>query len=147
MFVFGISMRLFLLFFLALIGCQFERQLVSNALGQSPSADWREQRMVLEHTFGEELQTIALWCREQGINQQAELTLGLFQNRDLGRQYIFLPSEQSMPTGSLVTVPVPAPASVTIRVCWPPTSGSKLAVQFTAVDIVTLPSLQSASPV
>src|SRR6185295_14463479 len=52
---------------------------------------------------------------------------------------------QVMPTGVVVTVPVPVPALVIVSVC----GGSRLnvATQLRFDDIVTLPSAQSASPV
>jgi len=64
-----------------------------------PVANWRGARQALERQFGDELQTIAQWARESGIPQQVEPTFNIYRNRDLGRQYIYLPSESSMPTG------------------------------------------------
>lgn len=93
-------MRQLLFLVLAAIVCVSEPQLVSVALGQSTSTNWRGKRKVLEQTFGADLQTIANWCRDNGLQAQAEQSLQLSHDRDLGRQYIFLPSDQSMPTGS-----------------------------------------------
>jgi hypothetical protein len=50
-----------------------------------------------------------------------------------------------MPAGLVVTVPVPVPALAITRVLG--AINVKVAVQFRAADIVTLPSVQSASPV
>jgi hypothetical protein len=94
----GIGMRLIYFLILAAIGCSFGATSASNVFSQSPVTNWREQRMAVEREFGEELQAIAQWCRENGIPQQVEPTLQLYLERDLGRQYIFVPSELSMPT-------------------------------------------------
>jgi len=60
-------------------------------------ANWRAQRAALENQFGAELQEIGDWCRANGIPQQVEQTFKLYVNRDLGRQYIFLPDERCAP--------------------------------------------------
>src|SRR6185436_1939591 len=52
---------------------------------------------------------------------------------------------QSMPAGLVVIVPVPFPALLTTRVLGG--INENVAVQLRAADIVTLPSVQSASPV
>lgn len=70
---------------------------VKRAAESDPDASWRSQRAVLEHAFGEELVEIASWCRESGIPQQVEQTYKLKIPRDPNRQYIFLPSEKTMP--------------------------------------------------
>jgi hypothetical protein len=93
-------MRLFNFLVLISICCLLDSLNISNALCQTPVTDWRKQRMVLELRFGDELRTIADWCRENGNDQQAEQTLNLIQNRDLGRQYIFMPSAESIANGS-----------------------------------------------
>ena len=93
-------MRLFMYLVLAASYCLIGSLNISSGVCQSPVTDWRKQRMELERVFGDELQTIADWCRENGNDQQAEQTLNLVQNRDLGRQYIFMPSEESMANGS-----------------------------------------------
>jgi hypothetical protein len=59
--------------------------------------DWRAKRKSLDRGFADTLQDIALWCRSEGIPQQVAQTYALYQTRDLGRQYIFLPSEKPMP--------------------------------------------------
>ncbi len=58
---------------------------------------WRAERAALETEFGAELEEIASWCNSSGIPQQAALTLKLQSNRDLARQYIFLPDDRSTP--------------------------------------------------
>jgi len=60
--------------------------------------NWRASRTSLERQFGIELQEIANWCRANGIPKQVEQTFKIYVNRDLGRQYISLPDERSMPT-------------------------------------------------
>jgi hypothetical protein len=52
---------------------------------------------------------------------------------------------QLMPAGLLVTVPLPVPIFVRVRVLG--TERVNVAVQLRVADIVTLPSVQSASPV
>lgn len=59
--------------------------------------NWRAYRTSLEQQFGVELQDIANWCRANGIPHQVEQTFKIHVNRDLGRQYISLPDERSMP--------------------------------------------------
>ncbi len=59
--------------------------------------DWRSKRKSLDRGFAESLQDIALWCRSEGIPLQVAQTYALYKPRDLGRQYIFLPSEKGMP--------------------------------------------------
>ncbi len=72
----------------------------SSSFAQTSGYDttnWRAYRTSLEQQFGAELQEIANWCRANGIPQQVEQTFKLHVNRDLGRQYISLPDERSMP--------------------------------------------------
>ncbi len=59
--------------------------------------DWRAKRKSLDRDFADALQDIAFWCRAEGVPQQVPQTFALYKTRDLGRQYIFLPSEKSMP--------------------------------------------------
>jgi hypothetical protein len=54
---------------------------------------------------------------------------------------------QLIPAGLLVTVPLPVPTLDMARVFVGVASSEKVAVQFRFADIVTLPSVQSASPV
>ena len=94
-------MRLFLICFF-LVGVVFScASMPLGVLAQDslPVGNWRAARQQLERQLGDELQEIAQWSRENGIAQQVEPTLNIYQNRDLERQYIFLPSERSMPTG------------------------------------------------
>jgi hypothetical protein len=53
---------------------------------------------------------------------------------------------QLIPAGLLVTVPLPVPTLDMARVFVGVASSEKVAVQFRFADIVTLPSVQSASP-
>lgn len=64
-----------------------------------PTLDWRSKRNALNRPFADSLQDIALWCRSEGIPQQVAQTYALYRPRDLNRQYIFLPSEKTMPAG------------------------------------------------
>jgi len=59
--------------------------------------DWRAKRKVLDRDLADELQDIASWCRGSGISQQVPETFKVYQNRDLRRQYIYLPATKKMP--------------------------------------------------
>lgn len=72
---------------------------VPNIFGQQTPPNWRAERMALESRFGDDLQEIGNWSRANGIPRQVDETFKVYQNRDLRRQYIFIPSEESMPTG------------------------------------------------
>ena len=72
--------------------------IVSTAIAQEVQTDWRAERMRLERQYGDALQDIANWARANDAAQQVNPTLELFINRDLKRQYIYLPNENSMPT-------------------------------------------------
>ncbi len=61
------------------------------------SGDWRAKRKVLDRDLADELQDIAGWCRDSGIAQQVPQTFKIYQNRDLRRQYIYLPTTKKMP--------------------------------------------------
>ncbi len=68
------------------------------------ATDWRAKRKVLDREFADELQDIAMWCRGSGIAQQVPQTFNIYHNRDLRRQYIYLPTTKKMPesrTGKL----------------------------------------------
>lgn len=89
------SLNRALIFFTLLIG--FVGFNVSVAHSQVNETNWRAERAVLERQFGAELQDIANWCRSSGIPQQVEQTFNVYLNRDLGRQYIFIPDERDAP--------------------------------------------------
>jgi len=65
-----------------------------QALG---TVSWRAERVAIERQFGADIQEIADWCRSNGIPNQVEHTFNIYVNRDLGRQYIFMPDTRSMP--------------------------------------------------
>ncbi len=65
---------------------------------QVAATNWRVERDALDREYADRLQEIAAWCRENDIEQQVAETFKLYVPRDLGRQYIFLPSELAMPT-------------------------------------------------
>ena len=70
----------------------------SQAFAQKRKAtDWRAKRKVLDRDLADELQDIAGWCRGSGIAQQVPQTFKIYQNRDLRRQYIYLPTTKKMP--------------------------------------------------
>lgn len=62
------------------------------------AVNWRAKRVVLTRQYGADLQELALWCRSNGIEQQVEQTFKIYREFGLDRQYIFLPTEKSMPT-------------------------------------------------
>ncbi|MDC0284961.1 hypothetical protein OAK85_06360, partial [Mariniblastus sp.] len=64
---------------------------------EGSSTDWRSERIALENEFSNDLNKIAQWCDANGEPKLAQTTLSLFTDRDPRRQYIFLPSEKSMP--------------------------------------------------
>ncbi len=73
-----------------------------ETLAQSTSkdgaaTDWRGERIALENEFLNDLKRISQWCDANGQPKLAQTTLSLFTDRDPRRQYIFLPSKQSMP--------------------------------------------------
>ena len=68
-----------------------------TATAQRKGTDWRAKRKALDRDFADELQEIALWCRSSGIPQQVPQTYAVYHNRDLRRQYIYLPSTKKMP--------------------------------------------------
>ena len=65
--------------------------------GQSAAVDWRGKRQALEFQFGQDLVKIAGWCNNNGLARQVPSTYKLKLNRDLSRQYLFLPIAESMP--------------------------------------------------
>jgi hypothetical protein len=74
---------------------------VSIAGGQEAAPDdavnWRVKRAALDREFAQRRDKIADWCQENGLEAQIAEIYRLPLPRDLGRQYLFLPSEQSMP--------------------------------------------------
>ncbi len=79
------------------IPCRRCNLLTAQDVSPSIETNWRVERKKLDVEYAKKLQQIAAWCRKNGVEQQVEQTLKLYINRDLGRQYIFLPSEKSMP--------------------------------------------------
>lgn len=59
--------------------------------------NWRVERQSIERSFADELQDIALWCRQNGHPELSEKTFAWHQNRDLSRQYIFIAPIKGMP--------------------------------------------------
>ena len=68
-----------------------------NAQQSKKSTDWRAKRKSLDRQFADSLQDLAVWCRTEGVPQQVAQTYALYKQRDLNRQYIYLPTEKSMP--------------------------------------------------
>ncbi len=69
-----------------------------------PVTNWRIERATLDREFADRLQEIGLWCRENNLPQQIPETLNLLCPHDLQRQYIFLPSENSLPVPPVGTL-------------------------------------------
>ena len=59
--------------------------------------DWRVKRQGLEFQFGRDLVKISDWCNRNGLARQRSVTFALKQNRDLNRQYLFVPQSEAMP--------------------------------------------------
>lgn len=57
--------------------------------------NWRVERQSIEPLLVNDLREIANWCRQNGLDQQADETMGWQLPEDLGREYIFLPTESS----------------------------------------------------
>ena len=70
---------------------------VTNASSKK-AVDWRAKRVVLTRQYGADLQGLALWCRDKGIEEQVSQTYRVYREFGLDRQYIFLPTEKSMPS-------------------------------------------------
>ena len=71
--------------------------LQNDLAAQEVATNWREQRVLLHRKFGAEIQELAFWCRENGIEEQVPHTFGVYRNFQLDRQYIFLPTQKKMP--------------------------------------------------
>ena len=65
--------------------------------------DWRVERQALEFQFGQDLVKIADWCNKNSLAATVESLWEQKLNRDLSRQYIFLPNTDSMPDPNLQT--------------------------------------------
>jgi len=91
------KLNLVCLLFTLTIVASLSTELPAQALNYD-STNWRAYRTSLEQQFGIELQSIANWCRANRIPHQIDQTFKIYVNRDLGRQYIFLPDERPMPT-------------------------------------------------
>ena len=62
------------------------------------ATNWRVERILLHKKFGSELQELAMWCRKNGTDKkQITETFKVYRQFNLDRQYIFLPTEKSMP--------------------------------------------------
>ena len=73
---------------------------------KSAAVDWRAERQALEFQFGQDLVEIVGWCDKNGLARQRPITNELKLNRDLNRQYIFLPIPESMPDPHQQTGPM-----------------------------------------
>ena len=71
--------------------------LQNDLAAQEVATNWREQHVLLHRKFGAEIQELAFWCRENGIEEQVPHTFGVYRNFQLDRQYIFLPTQKKMP--------------------------------------------------
>ncbi len=73
----------------------------STAGGQETATtevvNWRAERAELDQEYSNRLEDIANDCNQNDIEQRQVAALRTTVSRDLGRQYIFLPSERSMP--------------------------------------------------
>lgn len=78
--------------------CTGQSSAANSRTGKRKSVDWRAQRIVLNREFRDDLQQLVLWCRENGLSDQIAETTKVYRDYGLDRQYIFLPSEKSMPT-------------------------------------------------
>lgn len=70
--------------------------------------DWRVKRQGLEFQFGQELVKISDWCNKNGLSAKVKTTHRLKHNRDLDRQYLFLPQSAGMPDPAQQTGPLKA---------------------------------------
>lgn len=71
----------------------------STLLAQQKTAvNWRVKRILLHKEFGADLQELAMWCRRKGTDKdQITETFKVYRPFGLDRQYIFLPTEKTMP--------------------------------------------------
>ena len=68
---------------------------------KSKAVNWRAKRVIVNRALGADLQELALWCRSEGIESQVEPTFKVYREFGLDRQYIFLPTEKSMPVAQV----------------------------------------------
>ena len=62
------------------------------------AVNWRARRIVLNRQFGADIQELANWCRKNGTSkEQVTETFKVYRDYGLDRQYIFLPTEKTMP--------------------------------------------------
>lgn len=71
--------------------------LLSPAHAQDALVNWRGARQVIDRDFADDLQELVVWCRSQGLQQQAEQTFDRYRQRDLQRMYLYPPGEATMP--------------------------------------------------
>ena len=77
---------------------QQKNSLIAQTIRKTTATDsWRGKRARLEFQFGQELVKISDWCRNNGLARQISQTHKLKLNRDQSRQYIFLPTDKTMP--------------------------------------------------
>lgn len=65
----------------------------SNGESQAEGIRWREERRAVEETFRAELTELANWCQTEGLAAEATSTLEWSRDRDVERQYLYLPGE------------------------------------------------------
>ena len=73
---------------------------VAFSVAADEPTSWRAQQKSLDELFNKELQEIVEWCQANGVDQQVQPTRELQFHRDPRRQYVFFPSELSMPVGA-----------------------------------------------
>ena len=59
------------------------------------NTNWRLERVALDDEFFVQVSALELWCRENGLTDQADQLVQLAKPRDLNRQIVFVPSERS----------------------------------------------------
>ena len=65
------------------------------------AVNWRAQRILLHREFGADIQELAMWCRQNGLDDQVSHTFGVYRTFQLDRQYIFLPTTRKMPVAEV----------------------------------------------
>ncbi len=84
--------RVFLVFCFLVAGLSVQLDTVT-----AQTIDWRVKRQGLEFQFGQDLVRVVGWCDRNGLSGQRKATFALKHNRDLDRQYLFLPQSDRMP--------------------------------------------------